>query len=60
MLQTLSLTSSVNEQGKELLFELFKTFDGQEYTVYLREDGRRFYIDWEDNVRDDYCDQYYH
>ena len=50
-------TSSVNEQGKELLFELFKTFDGQEYTVYLREDGRRFYIDWEDNVRDDYCDQ---
>ena len=41
-------TSPVNEQGKEMLFELFKTFDGKEYTVYLREDGRRFYVDWED------------
>ena len=41
-----------SESGKEMTFELFKTFDGQEYTVYVREDGKRFYVDWEDQVKE--------
>ena len=32
------------------MFELFRTFDGEEYTVYVREDGKRFYVDWEEQV----------
>lgn len=42
-----------SESGKEMTFELFKTFDGQEYTVYVREDGKRFYVDWEDQVKEE-------
>jgi kinesin family protein C2/C3 len=30
-------------------FELFRTYDGaEEYTVYMRDDGKRFYVDFEE------------
>ena len=33
------------------MFELFRTYDEEEeYTVYVREDGKRFYVDWEEQV----------
>ena len=32
------------------MFELFQLSDGREFTVYVREDGKRFYVDWEDQV----------
>ena len=32
------------------MFEIFKTFEGEEYTVYVREDGKKFYVDWEEQV----------
>ena len=32
------------------MFELFRTYDGEEYTVYVREDGKRFYVDFEEQV----------
>ena len=32
-------------------FELFRTYDGaEEYTVYMRDDGKRFYVDFEEQV----------
>ena len=31
-------------------FELFRTYDGEEYTVYMREDGKKFYVDFEEQV----------
>ena len=31
-------------------FELFRTHDGEEYTVYMRDDGKRFYVDFEEQV----------
>ena len=34
------------------IFELFRTHDGEEYTVYMREDGKRFYVDFEEQVRE--------
>lgn len=42
-----------NEQtllGSGNMFELFRTYDGEEYTVYVREDGKRFYVDFEEQV----------
>ncbi len=41
--------SPVNDKGGNV-FELFRTYDGEEYTVYVREDGKRFYVDWEEEV----------
>ena len=32
------------------MFELFQTSDGREFTVYVREDGKKFYVDWEEQV----------
>ena len=32
------------------LFELFRMHGGEEYTVYTRDDGKRFYVDWEEQV----------
>ena len=36
--------------GSGNMFELFRTYDGEEYTVYVREDGKRFYVDFEEQV----------
>lgn len=36
--------------GTGNMFELFRTYDGEEYTVYVREDGKRFYVDFEEQV----------
>ena len=46
--------SPVSEKGEGggNMFELFRTHDGEEeYTVYVREDGKKFYVDWEEQVR---------
>lgn len=37
-------------KGSGNMFELFRTYDGEEYTVYVREDGKRFYVDFEEQV----------
>ena len=42
--------STVSEKTGNM-FELFLTHDGEEYTVYVREDGKRFYVDFEEQVR---------
>ena len=42
--------SPMAEKGGNM-FELFRTYDEEEeYTVYVREDGKRFYVDWEEQV----------
>jgi hypothetical protein len=41
--------SVVSEKGGNI-FELFRTHDGEEYTVYMRDDGKRFYVDFEEQV----------
>ena len=41
--------SQTGETGRTM-FELFRTFDGEEYTVYMRDDGKRFYVDFEEQV----------
>ena len=33
------------------MFEIFRTYDDEEYTVYVREDGKRFYVDFEEQVK---------
>ena len=38
------------EQPSGNMFELFQTGDGREFTVYVREDGKKFYVDWEEQV----------
>ena len=43
--------SPVSEGGLNAggnMFELFRTFDGEEFTVYVREDGKKFYVDFEE------------
>lgn len=36
---------------RENMFEMFRTYDEtEEYTVYVREDGKKFYVDWEEQV----------
>lgn len=39
-------------ERRENMFEMFRTYDGiEEYTVYVREDdGKKFYVDWEEQV----------
>ena len=32
------------------LFKIFRTANNEEYTVYEREDGHMFYVDWEQQV----------
>lgn len=53
--------SNVGVAGEELstlsektgnMFELFQTHNGEEYTVYVREDGKKFYVDFEEQVRE--------
>lgn len=41
--------SPASEKGGNM-FELFRTYDGEEYTVYVREDGKKFYVDFEEQV----------
>ena len=41
--------SQTGEAGRTT-FELFRTYDGEEYTVYMRDDGKRFYVDFEEQV----------
>ena len=41
---------STISESKGNMFELFKASDGEEYTVYLRDDGKRFYVDFEEQV----------
>ena len=45
-----SETAARNESGGGDMFEIFRTYDGEEYTVYVREDGKRFYVDFEEQV----------
>ena len=42
--------SAAVEQPSGNMFELFQTSDGREFTVYVREDGKKFYVDWEEQV----------
>ena len=46
--------SRASEHGREM-FEIFRTLEGEEYTVYVREDGKRFYVDWEEQVKNSKC-----
>lgn len=41
--------STVSEKAGNI-FELFEASDGEEYTVYVRDDGKRFYVDFEEQV----------
>ena len=34
-------------------FKIFRTHNNEEYTVYVTEDGKMFYVDWEDQVYQD-------
>ena len=43
-------SSAAVDQPSGNMFELFKTSDGREFTVYIREDGKKFYVDWEEQV----------
>ncbi len=40
--------SSVVAANAGNMFELFRTFEGEEFTVYVREDGKKFYVDFEE------------
>lgn len=41
--------SPASEKGGSVsMFELFRTHKGEEFTVYVREDGKRFYVDFEE------------
>ena len=38
-------------QGSDNMeFKIFQTSNNEEYTVYVREDGNMFYVDWEQQV----------
>ncbi len=39
---------SVTAPSTGSMFELFHTFEGEEFTVYKREDGKKFYVDFEE------------
>ena len=41
---------SPTEEISHTMFEIFRTYDGEEYTVYVREDGKKFYVDFEEQV----------
>ena len=43
-------SEDLSGEGGRTTFELFKTYDGDEYTVYMRDDGKRFYVDFEEQV----------
>ena len=45
--EDISSTSEIRHN----MFELFRTYDGEEYTVYMRDDKKRFYVDFEEQVR---------
>lgn len=49
-LPTVQESSGSGAEGAGNMFELFRMHDGEEYTVYTREDGKRFYVDWEEQV----------
>lgn len=41
--------SPVSDKGcSASMFELFRTHEGEEFTVYVREDGKKFYVDFEE------------
>lgn len=42
--------TSPTGEANRTTFELFRTHDGEEYTVYMRDDGKRFYVDFEEQV----------
>jgi hypothetical protein len=46
-IKTKRISDEISPTG-EAIFELFRTYDGVEYTVYMREDGKRFYVDFEE------------
>ena len=48
-IKTKRMSEEISPTG-EAIFELFRTYDGEEYTVYVREDGKRFYVDFEEQV----------
>ena len=52
-METMHGTTSgeANDKVQGNMFELFRTYDGEEYTVYIREDGKRFYVDFEEQVQ---------
>ena len=55
-------SEEVSGEMARTTFELFRTYDGEEYTVYMRDDGKRFYVDFEEQVcytRMLYSVQYY-
>ena len=41
---------SPTSEAAPTTFELFRTYDGEEFTVYMRDDGKRFYVDFEEQV----------
>ena len=41
------------------MFEIFRTYDDEEYTVYVREDGKRFYVDFEEQVNGRLCQSFF-
>ncbi len=44
------MVSTTSEKAGNV-FELFRTHDGEEFTVYAREDGKKFYVDFEEQVK---------
>lgn len=46
----MSEETSPTAEATRTTFELFRTHDGEEYTVYMRDDGKRFYVDFEEQV----------
>lgn len=47
----MSEETSPTGEATRTTFELFRTHDGEEYTVYMRDDGKRFYVDFEEQVK---------
>lgn len=43
-------SEDISGDGGRTTFELFRTYDGDEYTVFMRDDGKRFYVDFEEQV----------
>ena len=42
------LSPAIEKGGSTSMFELFQTHKGEEFTVYVRDDGKRFYVDIEE------------
>lgn len=44
---TSTAVQTIEEQADNPTFKRFIAKDGEEYTVFVREDGKLFYVDWE-------------